>query len=67
MSDFVRVYSKESKAAFNYSASADLEGLDVIEGAETVDAYGQPLPTEYGLDRKPANKPAAAAKSEEKK
>lgn len=64
MTGFVRVYSKESHATFNFPASADLTGLDVIECGDTHDAYGQPLPTEYGVDRKPANK---AAKTEEKK
>lgn len=65
MTGFVRVYSKESHATFNFPADADLTGLEVIEGAETHDPYGQALPTEYGVERKPANK--SASKTEEKK
>lgn len=62
MTGFVRAYSKESHAAFNWPADADREGIDVIEGADTHDAHGQALPTEYGLDRKPSSK---AAKTQE--
>lgn len=67
MTGFVRVYSKESHATFNFPADADLEGLDVIEGADTHDIYGAAIPPEYGVERKPANKSKAAEAKEAQK
>lgn len=59
MTDFVRVYSKDTKSSFNWPAAASTEGLDVIEGAPTHDVHGATIPIEHGLDRKPTAKQVA--------
>lgn len=67
MSDFVRVYNKETKAVHNWPAAASTEGLEVLKDAPTHDVYGEQLPPEYDVENKTAaNKVAAKAEEAQK-